>query len=171
MDLFFTIINHKLKKESVKVYPNKSNNYLRLFFDFITGDWDNVTKFIILKNHKNKAYQFSYDVDGLKVPVDILNGNRFYVTVYGVNNDEELRITTNEVRIGLVGSGFTNNIESIEEYSADIWEQLFDELNNKQDSNLATSLDNSDDNSYPSTRCVKDYITNIIGDIKEDMLL
>ena len=133
MDLLFTINNDKFKKARVTDYPNKSNNYLRVLIDFITEDWIGLTKFLILRNSNHDAYQLHYDEEGVKLPVDIVNGDFFYITVYGADNEDEVRITTNELLINLKESGYTKDIKDLEDYPEDIWSQIFEGIDGKSD--------------------------------------
>jgi hypothetical protein len=45
--------------------------------------------------------------DKTVVPADVLLGDKFYFTVYGINNNE--RITTNLVKVNLLKSGYTDD--------------------------------------------------------------
>lgn len=133
MDLLFTINNDKFKKARVTDYPNKSNNYLRVLIDFITDDWVGLTKFLILRNSNHDAYQLHYAEEGVKLPVDVVRGDFFYITVYGADNEDEVRITTNELLINLKESGYTKDIKDLEDYPEDIWSQIFEGIDSKSD--------------------------------------
>ena len=133
MDINFTVKNHILKRNKIKTYSNDSNNYLQLNFNFLTDDWQDLIKFVILKNSKHEAYQFHYTDDGLKVPNAVLTGDKFYITMYGADTDDNIRLTTNELFILLNDSGFTEDIKDLEDITPDIWTQLWTDINSKAD--------------------------------------
>ena len=118
MDLCFDVINYKLKRTFNDNYPNKSNNYLRLLFNFTTDDWENLNKYIILKNNHNQAFLFDYDSEGVLVPFDVLGGSKLYVSIYRVSDD--VRVTTNVVTVYLKESNYTTNYSSITDFDGDI---------------------------------------------------
>ena len=111
MDLNFDVINQKLVKNKEEFVVNKSDNYLKLFFNFTTNDWEDKTIFCLLKNSKRKTFQFYVKEDGVIVPDNVVDGKYFFVSLYGAT--EDCRITTNEIRIVLHRSGYTSNISSI----------------------------------------------------------
>lgn len=189
MDLKLIITNHKLTRTKISDYPNKSNNYLKILIDFTTNDWDNLQKSIILQNNKYESYQFHYTNNGVKIPYDVVKGNFFYITAYGINNEEEIRITTNKVMIALNNSGFTTDIEDLTDVPKDIWEQIFTSIDSKSDldhkhnvedildfpilSNVALTGNYNDLINKPdiSSKADKSYVDELIGNIEEDMLL
>jgi hypothetical protein len=122
MDLYFTVTDYKLSKDFKDTYPNKSNDYLRLFIDFTTTDWDDLNKYIILKNNLNQAFSFDYDSTGILIPFDVLKGSRFYVSVYGVSDD--VRVTTNVVTVYLKESNYTTEYSSIVDFEGDIIDNI-----------------------------------------------
>lgn len=129
MDLNFKVINQKLIKKEKKYLVSKSDNYLRLFFDFETTDWNKLNIYIILRNEEDESYQFHYDKEGIVVPYDVVKNKHFFVSVYGTN--DEYRITTNVVKVKLFSSGYTNDISSVEESSKDIIVELDEKINGK----------------------------------------
>ena len=112
MELHFNVNNQKLEQSDSDFIVNKSNNYLKLFFDIQTDDWIGLTWFVILKDDKRVAYQFNWNSEGVIVPFDVVKGKSFYVSLYGADSSTK-RITTNELRIRLIQAGYTRDIHSI----------------------------------------------------------
>ena len=112
LELKFKATNQKLEMLHNGELVNKSNNYLKIVIDYTTEDWENKLKFVLLRNKQGKTYLFEYSDDGILVPDAVLSGNSFRITTYGVNNDN-MRITTNELIIQLKESGFTTDLSSV----------------------------------------------------------
>lgn len=131
LELKFKIENQKLTFLDKEFIVDKSNNYLKLFFEFATQDWNDLHKFAILKNSKRKAYQFRItDKEAIIVPSEVLIGKYFLISIYGADINTN-RITTNEIRINLKQSGYTANISQIHDTGRDIFiemEELIDNL-------------------------------------------
>ena len=113
MELEFEVNNQELilLTDTSKI-ANKSNNYLKLLFDFKTEDWMDKTHYCILQNNIHKNYLFLITSEGVMVPASVLTGRYFYITVYGVD-ENDTRITTNVLKIRLKESDFTIDISSV----------------------------------------------------------
>lgn len=109
--------------DTKKFLVEKSNNYLKIFFNFKTDDWDNLRKFIILKDSDRKAYQFNMKNDGINIPSIVLKKNYFFVSIYGIDVNTN-RITTNELKINLVETGYTQDISRIDDEGKDIFIEM-----------------------------------------------
>ena len=107
MDLEFTI-NEQIcrivdkRQQSVDL----SENYLVLSFTF-SDDWADTGKFVLYPMPDGTVLRQRINNNKSVVPADVLVGDKFYFTVYGINNNE--RITTNLVKVNLLKSGFTDD--------------------------------------------------------------
>ena len=138
MELHFKVNNQKLEQSDSDFVVNKSNNYLKLFFDIQTDDWLGLSWFVILKDDKRVAYQFNWNSDGVIVPSDVVKGKSFYISLYGADSSTK-RITTNELRIRLVPAGYTRDIHSITDVEVDIFVEIMEALDGKANvSDLST---------------------------------
>lgn len=109
------IENQLLSVENPKRLINRSNNYLELNFNFLTEDWEDKIKYVILKNSRWKNFQFKIESEStIIVPGNVLIGRWFEITVYGISEDNE-RITTNLEHVLLRESGYTNCISPVNE--------------------------------------------------------
>ena len=131
MDLLFTIENQRLTLKDNNTVVNKANNYHNVLLDFKTTDWADKAIFVLLKDKDRNCYRIPYVDGGVRIPSGILTGERFYITVYGVTEDE--RVTTNELVINMHGSGYCEDIlpipEDYEDLIADIYLRLLTKLN------------------------------------------
>lgn len=113
----FTVDNQILSQKDKTKIVNKSHNYLKLVFDFST-EWDTtVKKYLICKDSKGN-YQFDVNEDTVIVPFPLIDERYLYITLYGVYPDKS-RITTNEVVLKFVHSGYTKDISSIDGEAAE----------------------------------------------------
>lgn len=117
MILEFDIIGQILHKKSNPCLANDTQNYLSLALSFDEA-WDDYTNKYAIFTYKGKHYQTAllYDNEAEAylqiVPKEVLKGKGFYVMCYGGVGDE--RITTNQVRIDLLESGYTTDITSFD---------------------------------------------------------
>lgn len=136
MELRFSIENQSLKRLDKNVIVNKTREYVTLIFSFLTEDWENVNKNVILRDEDEKNYQFNIGTNcqgTLTVPEKVLYGGFFKVSVFGIV--EDTRITTDVRTVVLSPSGYTTNISPIgeEEYSPDVFDELNDMVSTKAD--------------------------------------
>jgi len=116
MILDFTINGQILLKISNPCLANDTQEYLSLSFSF-DEDWDNYTHKYCIFTYKGKHYETELEYDNEQeaylqiVPKEVLRGKGFYITLYGTLGEE--RITTNQIRIDLLESGYTTDISSI----------------------------------------------------------
>lgn len=132
LELNFKVTNQRLEKCNDNFIVAKSHKYLKIFFDFTTEDWDDLSKFVILKNSKREAYMFDYSPEGIIVPSVVLDGNQFGVSVYG-GDETAKRITTNEVGVLVTKTGYTEHINSITDEDVDVFIEVRRLLNTKFD--------------------------------------
>lgn len=132
MDLNFEINNQIITRIDKNILVNKSKNYVFCYFTFKTDDWLDKEKFVIFKDSWGNAYECyigNMEYCRCVVPSDALKGTNFSVSVFGGD-----RITTNELTILLIPSGYTTRIvPSSGAADKDVFVQIFDELSNKID--------------------------------------
>ena len=94
------------RTDTVTGLVNKSVDYLGLSFTFKSeGIWDNLDKKIEFYNGEIGVYDLELDnEDKVTVPFEVLTGDYFIFSLYGVSGD--LRVTTNRVKVYLKESGF-----------------------------------------------------------------
>ena len=116
MILDFQIVGQILHKTTNACLANDTQNYLSLSFSF-DEDWDTYTHKYCIFTYKGKHYETELEYDNEAeayvqiVPKEVLKGKGFYITLYGTLGNE--RITTNQIRIDLLESGYTTDISSI----------------------------------------------------------
>lgn len=120
------IVNFKVNEQHIEkkdnVYlVNKTKNYLKFCFTF-NETWDDYEKYILFHS-KEKNYEFILPYDdemecyGITVPNKVLLGKHFRFSLYGIQiiDEDETRITTNDFRVRLDHSGYTQNIIPIDD--------------------------------------------------------
>ena len=136
IELEFVIQNQSLKRCDKNVLVNKTREYISLSFSFLTEDWEDVSKHVILQDEEGKNYQFNLGTSsecGLTVPEVVLYGGFFKVSLYGVIDDT--RITTDVRTVVLSPSGYTTDLSPAgeEDYSIDVFEELNTRIATKAD--------------------------------------
>lgn len=130
--LIFNIYGQYLKRKDHHTVVNKSHNILKCKFAFKNDSiWDGVEKFALFSNSTD-TYNIplgSNAVGDCIVPWEVLQGKWFKLTIYGGD-----LITTNEVTIPLIRSGYTNNITPTSEASRDAFIVALEQINSKIDS-------------------------------------
>lgn len=128
--LTFSVFGQYLKRTDHKTIANKSRNILKCKFSFKDSIWEDVDKFVLFKN-RTDTYNMHLgrggNVDCI-VPWEVLVGKYFRLTVYGGD-----LITTNEITIPLVKSGYTNDVTPTRPHSKDVFEEILEELESKFD--------------------------------------
>ena len=116
MILDFIVNGQILHKISNPCLANDTQEYLSLSFSF-DEDWDTYVHKYCIFTYKGKHYETELEYDNEAeayvqiVPKEVLKGKGFYITLYGTLGEE--RITTNQLRIDLLESGYTTDITSI----------------------------------------------------------
>ena len=144
----FEVDNQILSRKTKSKIVNKSHNYLKLCFDF-SAEWDNCThKYLICKTGEGN-YQFDVTMETVDedvnevviVPFPLITERYLYLTLYGTFSDES-RITTNELVLKFVHSGYTTDISSIDpEKGKDVIMRFEQELDQIKET-LTTKVDN-----------------------------
>lgn len=118
MDLEFNVKNQTLKRIDYNKVVNESFHYLNLKFNFLTDDWEDLTKWALFIT-KDKTYRVAFeeketdnDVEYfVEVPYVVLNNDRFIFSIYGNDTEQTKRITTNELMIFVNNSGYTDDVD------------------------------------------------------------
>lgn len=139
----FQVKNQHLKRIDETIVVNKLKNILVARFDFKEG-WDGLNVFAIFKNI-SKSYCFEVPVEEgnvgeCVVPWEVLQGRWFKLTLFGGD-----LLTTNEVTVHLVESGYTTDVSSTSEPSSDIFVQVYEKFDEKADVNHSHSIGDVDD--------------------------
>ena len=143
MELPFNVNGQIIRKQASPCLANDSQNYLSLGFTF-DETWQDYNKYVIF-TYKGKHYQTILEYDSTAeayvqiVPVNVLKGKGFYFTIYGTKDDE--RITTHQVKVDLLESGYTEDISSIDYPEVpDIFTQVTEALDGKVDKEQGKAL-------------------------------
>ena len=129
--LSFSVINQELVRTDDLYLVNKIQNYVYIEFSFDGKEWEDIDKYVIFTT-KKKNYSIPLGnkmICNTKVPYQVLQHNKFYVSVFGGN-----RITPNEVKVVMDISGYTENIQPIDDDATkDIFQVIQDRLDIKFD--------------------------------------
>jgi len=105
----FFVEKQVIRQVNNETLVNDSTNYLKFHFDF-DSDWDDVVKRVLFKGSSEVYCEALDNNDDVIVPWEVLTGDYFIFTIYGVGSDD-LRITTPQRKIGLARSGYTADVE------------------------------------------------------------
>ena len=145
MDLEYIVTNQVIERTDKGRPANLSQEYLRLCFTF-SADWSGLAKFALFKT-SDGTLRTALSQDKVVVPASVLTDKKFLFSVYGVDGDD-LRITTNLVRVNLLESGFTHQVINDDSELDDptTVEEIYAEINKKAySSDMATALDGKSD--------------------------
>ena len=125
------IISYNVDEQSVvrtdeNVPVNRSVDYLELKFTFGEGVWGNLTRKIEFYADKVGVYDLELDDDKVTVPFEVLVGDYFMFSLYGVDGD--LRVTTNQVKVYLGQSGFIGDGVAPSDDKRTVVEQINDRI-------------------------------------------
>lgn len=126
LDLTFEIEKQIIKRTDIEKAVKCSDNYLILNFSF-SKDWEGFVKFALIRV-KGETTRLAISEDGkVTVPASLLTENTFVVSPYGINEEEEIiRITTNECVIHLRDTGFTTKYtDDIPPSEVDVVEAIY----------------------------------------------
>ena len=107
MDLEYVVTNQVIERSDRNRPANLSQEYLELSFTF-SDDWTGLAKFALFKTSEG-TLRSALSQDKVTVPVCALSDKKFLFSLYGVDGND-LRITTNLVRVNLLESGFTHEV-------------------------------------------------------------
>ena len=126
MDLHFKVENQKLNRTDNNTLVNLSENYLQLCFTF-SEDWNTFTKFALFK-HDDATTRIGLVEDRICIPSSLLQTDKIVFSLYGLKTENDIihRITTNIVRLQLLDSGYTQDVDDpIDDEEIDIVEQIY----------------------------------------------
>lgn len=131
MQLEFNVEKQSLERLDNDKVVNLSENYLRLKFQF-SDDWDEFVKYILFKVDK-QTYRLKLDeADSVLLPAGLLCGDKLIFSLYGLTGESDqdfVRITTNRLRVDLLESGFTHDVEpDIPVSEMDIVEEIYNAI-------------------------------------------
>lgn len=128
--LIFNIYGQYLKRKDHHTVVNKSHNILKCKFTFKEKIWEGVEKFALFTNSTDTYnIPLGHNNSGdCIVPWEVLQGKWFKITVYGGD-----LITTNEVTIPLIRSGYTTDITPTDEASRDVFVTAVEQISSKID--------------------------------------
>ena len=105
MILQFNVVEQTVTKSNDAVLVNESVDYLSLSFSFKENSvWDDLEKKVEFYAKGTGVYDLELENDSVTVPFEVLTGDYFIFSLYGV--DGGLRVTTNRMKVYLKESGF-----------------------------------------------------------------
>ena len=127
--LQFEITNQHIKRTDTFEPVAKSQNYLYAKFTFLTDEWTGLVT--ALFKTESSVYEMLLDENNeCLVPWEVLTSEgNIYVSIFAGD-----LVTTNQSRVHIIESGYTEDAESSEDPTPSIYEQLlakYDELNEK----------------------------------------
>lgn len=124
MILNLHIIGQKIYCDEAPFLATESKNYLKCEFEFST-DWEGCIKTAIFRGVTGVPYCIEIEDDACTVPHEVLRGNVFLISVFGILDDK--RITTNTVDIYVKDSGYAEG-ETPPEPTPTVYEKMLKEL-------------------------------------------
>ena len=162
MDLEYIVTNQVIERTDKRRPANLSQEYLQLCFTF-SEDWSGLAKFALFKT-SDGTLRTALSQDKVVVPASVLTDKKFLFSVYGVDGND-LRITTNLVRVNLLESGFTHEVinddSDLDEPTT--VEEIYTEIAKKAySSDMATALDGKSDVGHTHTKSdITDFPTKV----------
>lgn len=130
MILNFKVNNQELTLDKKDSLANKSHDILECVFDFNGDDWNDKEIFALLFNSNRQVYELHVENNKIIIPSTITQGSKFKISLYGEDLTPK-RITTNMVTINLRESGYTTDIEDLEDIDPTIWTQIWTAIDSK----------------------------------------
>ena len=133
LSLNFTVKNQVLTcRNNEDNIVQKTNRYIKLHFDFEGEDWENLTKYCVIRTSSEKNYLFNV-IGDIILSDDLTNGKWFIVSIYGTSND--FRITTNKLKFLMKKSGYTTDLSSLNP-SVDVIEDIYIHLDSRMETEI-----------------------------------
>ena len=145
MDIDFDVKNQMVSRKDANKVVNWSDDYLRLCFNFQSSDWEDCNKFILIFTDIN-VYRIALVDDMFIVPEELLTSNKLIFSIYGVTAN--YRITTPKILLHLLISGYDENTSDLDanEFTNDVVEAIYIELDKKVNTTDLTALLNQLEN-------------------------
>ena len=134
MILEFEVNNQKLKRLDKNYIVDKSVNYLYARFDFETDDWSTCDKIATFKAGKTVYEEPLNELNDFTCPVPwevLCESNYFLVSVVGLDEAIDTRITTNTVQAKLNASEYVEEKKRSGEHTPDVFSMIFKLLRGK----------------------------------------
>lgn len=128
MDLKFSINKQKLSRTDTEEIVKCSDNYLRLLFTFKTSEWDNLVKFVLIKQSVGTTRLYLDSSDSVVLPASLCSDDELVFSVYGVDREDEsiIRVTTSKIIIDLLDTTFTlDYTDTIPPTETDVVEAIY----------------------------------------------
>ena len=127
-ELKYRVQGQKITENNKQYLVNQSRNYLQLRFSF-TNDWKALDRYIIF----NGAYKYKLTDNKITVPSVLLQSTEFSFSLYGVNSDDTVLITTENIIVKLRMSGYTNDTSTLSDNTpvdviTDLYYNKFDDF-------------------------------------------
>lgn len=129
--LNFKVEGQFIKRDDRKMMVNKSKNIHFADFTFEGEEWEGIKKFAIFKNDYHEAYVSSLgnsEECRCSIPAEAMRGRYLKISVYGGD-----LITSNELTISLVPSGYTTTISTPSDSAKDIFVDIYEKIEAKID--------------------------------------
>lgn len=124
--LYFNIRNQSISRVDNMKVVSMSHNYIVAHFDFLTEDWDGVSKLAIFTKGETSYKMTMNQNNETFVPWELLEDvGTIKVSVYGGD-----LITANTAQIVVEQSGYTTDAENEHLPTPDVWEQLLEKIDN-----------------------------------------
>lgn len=127
-ELKYRVQGQKIIENNKQYLVNQSRNYLQLRFSF-TNDWKALDRYIIF----NGAYKYKLTDNKIIVPSVLLQSTEFSFSLYGVNSDDTVLITTENIIVKLRMSGYSNDTSTLSDNApvdviTDLYYNKFDDF-------------------------------------------
>ena len=147
--LTFDCQNDLLKRTDSHLVINSSIHIIKIKITF-NDEWHEMGKNIIFKSDNNKRYSVylgSDDIIDCYIPPEVLEGHSFTMSCYGTTDTK--RLTTNQITVTLMLSGYTNKAKRLVANSYDKFEDIgiylqkidkkYDDIDLKEDKLICSS--------------------------------
>ena len=99
MNLNFKTQEQKLVRIDSKTVAENSVNYLFAVFD-LDESWKGFAKKAVFE-YRGKAYSQLLEEDGCPVPCEVIRADGFYLSLLGMDAEENIRITSTRIKVGV----------------------------------------------------------------------
>ena len=124
--LIFNIRHQRINRVDCFLPVRYSKNYLYAEFNFLTQDWEGVSKTAVFKSQKYSIPVVLGESDTCLVPHEVLEETKFSVSVFGGN-----LITVDSEEVKVFESGYRSDL--VEPPTPDVYTQILTSLNGKAD--------------------------------------
>lgn len=124
--LIFNIRHQRINRVDCFLPARYSKNYLYAEFNFLTQDWEGVSKTAVFKSKKYFIPVVLGESDTCLVPHEVLEETKFSVSVFGGN-----LITVDSEEVKVFEAGYRSDL--VEPPTPDVYTQILTSLNGKAD--------------------------------------